>query len=86
MTIPEINSTIASLNIIKSTVNWDRYPESYCLDIEKAIKGLKELKAINDVSTCGKCVRLGTDACLFSITDENDTGICSRYLTEEEDG
>lgn len=86
MNIEEIRSTIAALNLIKSTVNWDRYPESYCLDIEKAIKGLKELKAIKDVSTCGKCVRLGTDACPFSFADEDDTEICGEYLTEGEDG
>lgn len=43
MTISEINGTIAALNIIKATVEWD-YPLDYQLDIDKAIEGLEELK------------------------------------------
>lgn len=85
MTISEINSTIAALNIIKATVEWD-YPLDYQLDIDKAIEGLKELKKIKETPTCGKCVKNGTYACSYSVRDENDTEICSEYLTEEEDG
>lgn len=85
MTISEINSTITALNMIKATVEWD-YPLDYQNDIDKAIEGLKELKEIKEISTCGKCIKYGTDACPFSVTDENDTEVCIEYLTEEEDG
>ena len=85
MTIPEINSTIAALNMIKATVEWD-YPLDYQVDLDKAIEGLKELKDVKEIPTCGKCVLYGTDACPFSFADEDDTEICGEYLSEEEDG
>ena len=54
MTIPEINSTIAALHMIKATVEWD-YPLDYQADIDKAIAGLEELKAIKEKPQKGKC-------------------------------
>lgn len=62
MTIQEINSTIAALNMIKATVEWE-YPLDYQSDIDKAIEGLEELKAI-------KRARYGTDVWL--LTEEEN--------------